>query len=290
MARYVGRRLGGTVLSLIAPGSGQWLLGRTRRSVGFLVAMIVAMLLVPFLGPALLLAAMLLRLAAAIDPLLGRVDPPPLTRGLTGAIVYLMLGVGFVVAVRIVYMEGFRIPSGGMAPTLLPEDRFLARRFGLPPATGEVVVYEALDAGSGDHVQRVVARAGDVVSIRDGLLTVGGQMVTDGAGMPCKVPTDDGEAQATCHAEAIGDQRYQIALGGEPGAGDYPGADGCHPTMESTEDGCRVPDGHLFMLGDNRNDSLDSRQFGPVPEDRVKGVVLFVWYSADGFRFDRALR
>ena len=199
------------------------------------------------------------------------------------------LGIGFIVAVRLLYMEGFRIPSDGMAPTLQPDDRFLARRFGLPPATGEVVVFRALDSEAGNFVQRVVARGGETVAIRSGILTIGNQAITESAGKPCTFRMEEGEVRATCFQEAIGDQRYHIALRGEPGAGDYPGPDGCGPGMDSTAEGCRVPDGHLFMLGDNRNDSFDSRQFGPVPADRVKAVALFIWYSADGLRFDRGL-
>jgi signal peptidase I len=116
---------------------------------------------------------------------------------------------------------------------------------------------------------------------------VDGQALTDAAGAPCKVWHEGEQVDAVCHREQLGEHEYRIAVRprSDDGSMDYPGRSGCGPRMEVAGDGCRVPAGALFLLGDNRNDSFDSRELGALAEGDVKGVALFVWYSKSGFQF-----
>jgi len=274
---------------MVAPGSGHWLVGRERRAIGFFAAIVAATLVVPWAGPVALFAGVLLRLASAIELFFGRIDVPSPARALRGTLAILALGILFVVLIRTRYTEGYRVPGSGMAPTLVPGDLILARKFGASARPGDVIVHAATEPDTGTYVQRVVAGAGEVVAVRAGRLFVNGTPVTGTSGSACALTGELGGGSATCFDERLGDHRYTVAIGGENDFSDFPGVIGCRPGMEAVDGGCRVPDGHLFVLGDDRSHSRDSRHFGPVATDRIEGVVLFVWYGRDGMRWQRNL-
>jgi signal peptidase I len=289
MARHWGRRFGGAAASFVAPGSGQWLCGRSKRAVGFLLAMMVPTMAAPFVGAWAVFLATSVRFVAAAEVFFGRVESALPRRAVPGMGVLLGLGLIFTIVVRWQYMAGFVIPTGGMQPTLQPGDRFMVRKFGLPPAVGDVAVFGGPE-GSGDWVQRVVARGGQVVSVRSGQLFIDGQARTDAAGAPCKVWNHGEQVDAVCHRERLGDHEYRIAVRPIEGSSmDYPGPNGCGSRMEAAGDSCRVPAGALFLLGDNRNDSFDSRELGALAEGDVKAVALFVWHSKSGFHLSGSI-
>jgi signal peptidase I len=141
------------------------------------------------------------------------------------------------VGLRAVVAEPFRIPSGSMAPTLVPGDSVLvdktAYRRG-PPGTGDLVAFHA--PGSGEVLlKRIVALGGQTVGLADGVLVVDGRRRHE--------PYADPQAIDSVYFGPV-----------------------------------RVPHGTVFVMGDDRGDSVDSRQFGPVARDRIIGrVVARIW-------------
>jgi signal peptidase I len=202
-----------------------------------------------------------------------------------------------VVFFRSFVAEAFHIPSGSMIPTLQIGDRIWVNRFvyGLrvplwgkkffarSPSPGEVVVFVHPNKDL-DLIKRVVAVAGDTVEMRDGVLWVDGRPVARRPlGGPCRYHDLD---EASGRWSERGCDAYEETIGGatfttlrDPelrSAGDMPAV--------------KVPPGQVFVLGDNRDNSSDSRYWGFLPIDRIKGRAMFVWWSfggPDGVRWAR---
>ncbi|MFL5579975.1 MAG: signal peptidase I [Gemmatimonadaceae bacterium] len=193
--------------------------------------------------------------------------------------------------IRAFLVEAFRIPSSSMVPTLLVGDWLFVNklRYGphvpftrvtLPgyaePKRGDVVVfqspYQADEAEAGRDatptlVKRLVAVSGDTIQMRGGLLHVNGMPQRQGFGANANfAPGEDhpDEVFAWQNRLAVRGTRF-----GQPPA--VPSHDNWGPLV--------VPKGHLWMLGDNRYCSKDSRYWGPVPRGNVRGRPLFVYYS-----------
>ncbi|MBO1323664.1 signal peptidase I [Acetobacter sp. TBRC 12305] len=187
-----------------------------------------------------------------------------------------------VLVVRTFLFESFVIPSGSMIPTLqvgdyiwvskytygysrfsLPfsPDLFAGRIWGAEPHRGDVVVFRFTKDTSVDYVKRIIGLPGDHVQVTDGHLYLNGQMV------PCTEP----------HPYVARDETG-TALEGEACTEQVPGSAGAatvsHGILKLTDDGPQngtpdyvVPPGYFFAMGDNRDDSADSRFMGDGPKD-----------------------
>lgn len=148
--------------------------------------------------------------------------------------------------------------SQGMNPTLVSGDQFyaLSDRTRYPLERGAVIVYRVQERRF-DIVQRIVGVEGDVVAWDGETLSINGTLLRKGACEP--------EEPTGCHTEELGRRRWRVITQSTP-------------TFELSGN-WEVPQGHLFALGDNRDNSLDSRSTGAVPIDDVKGVAQVIHFS-----------
>ncbi len=192
-------------------------------------------------------------------------------------------------------VEPFKIPSGSMIPTLLVGDLILVNKFtyglrlpvlnskiteGTPPQRGDVMVFRYPPKPSLDYIKRVVGVPGDTVAYLNKRLTINGQPVATSS-----VPEffdEDAMRYFKQYEETLGDKKHRLLNDDErpafiPGADNFAGRDGCLYSVEGVT--CKVPEGHYFMMGDNRDNSLDSRYWGFVPEKNIVGKAFFVWMN-----------
>jgi signal peptidase I len=180
--------------------------------------------------------------------------------------------------------EPFKIPSGSMIPTLLIGDFILVNKYAyglkLPvlntrfisigePKRGDVVVFRyPVDPGV-NFIKRMVGLPGDTITYRSKQLYVNGELISDvrqgaytGADVKCSTPAPD----ALRLQETLGGVTHDILF--HQGT---PGRDGQWV----------VPEGHYFVMGDNRDRSNDSREWGFVPEQNLMGRAVGIWMNFD---------
>ena len=205
-----------------------------------------------------------------------------------------------VFVLRSFLFEPFKIPSGSMIPTLLVGDLILVNKFtygirlpvintklteGTAPKRGDVMVFRYPPKPSLDYIKRVVGVPGDEVAYLDKQLTVNGKPVP-------KRPVPDffdeeGMQYYKQFEEVLGGTRYRILNDDSrpafiPGAENFPLRDNCRYSVEGVT--CKVPEGHYFMMGDNRDNSLDSRYWGFVPDRNIVGRAFFIWMNFGSFK------
>ncbi|MBR8316551.1 signal peptidase I [Burkholderia dolosa] len=200
-----------------------------------------------------------------------------------------------VFVVRSFVVEPFKIPSGSMVPTLQVGDFILVNKFeyglrmpitntkitqGSPLERGDVVVFRYPKDESVDYIKRVIGLPGDTVAYQDKQLTINGQPVPE-TPLPDYFD-DERQNYAKQFEETIGNKKNAILNNPAVppfvmGAYDYPYRDNC--TYNSRGVICKVPPGHYFMMGDNRDNSADSRYWGFVPDKNIVGRAFFIWMN-----------
>jgi len=153
------------------------------------------------------------------------------------------------------------VPTGSMLPAIEPGDRIAISRYHRSPKRGELVAFRSL-RGEEAYVKRVVALGGDTVRITQSRVFVNDNPITltESAGTCSFGP------QCELRKEQLDGNSYRVMLG-------YEGL--AHSDLESVA----VTAGTVFVLGDNRDNSYDSRSFGPVPVESIIGRVQFTWLS-----------
>jgi signal peptidase I len=275
---------------LVGPGGGHVVVGRLRRGALWLAGAFAVLLLLPKLGLWALLAAGIVYVASSIDAAASQSSPerPPTALFVTGVLlIWVALFAGFRAIVRATLAESFRVPSGTMAPSVLPGDLVLIDKLGGGPRRGDIVAFHRqVGDKNQDYLKRVVATGGDSVAVEQGLLIVNGTPAPrarlPGVQAACAPEAEDLALQAdpSCalEQETLDGHSYRIAVE--------------HERDETLGDFAAlvVPDGHVFVLGDNRMNSLDSRHFGPVPHNELIGVARYVligFSNGGGPRWDR---
>ncbi len=211
--------------------------------------------------------------------------------------------------IRAFFIEAFKIPTGSMIPTLMVGDHLFVNKLSygprIPftnvriaefgqPERGEIVVFvfpgEGDDHGK-DFIKRIVAVAGDRVRLTDNVLFVNGEAVITDPGTSRQSCSDDNLTACQCirQTERLGDVTYvtqHVAPGSDVFRGcmnnpDWPSDDprqignsAHNPDFPEVV----VPQGHVFAMGDNRDNSSDGRFWGFIPVEHIKGRALFIWW------------
>jgi signal peptidase I len=191
--------------------------------------------------------------------------------------------------------EPFKIPSGSMIPTLLVGDLILVNKFhygvrlpvinkkiteGTAPARGDVMVFRYPPKPSLDYIKRVVGIPGDEVAYLNKRLSINGKVIETVA-LP-EFFDQDTMRYFKQYQESLGEKKHGILNDDDrpafvPGADDFVFKQNCRYSVEGVV--CKVPEGHYFMMGDNRDNSLDSRFWGFVPDKNIVGRAFFVWMN-----------
>lgn len=197
--------------------------------------------------------------------------------------------------------EPFQIPSGSMMPTLLVGDFILVEKFSYDvkdpvwrktlysnnkPERGDVAVFKYPEQPTIDYIKRVVGLPGDRIIYRDKQLFIAQPCTaerTAQCGTLQKVPLEF-VAEGEFYQDFFPQQRYNETLGevshsilrtqARPEQ-----TQGFFRQPGTAIDEFIVPDGHYFVLGDNRDNSRDSRFWGFVPEHNLVGKAVFIWMS-----------
>jgi signal peptidase I len=214
--------------------------------------------------------------------------------------------IAVVFILRSFLFEPFKIPSGSMIPTLWVGDLILVNKFhygvrlpvinlkitdGNPVERGDVMVFRYPPKPNLDYIKRVIGLPGDEIAYLNKQLTINGQPVP-------KTPLPDFFEEDSLRYIKQFEERIPMGDKPEanvtsvrlhrllndadrpafvPGADEFMFKDNCRYTVEGVT--CKVPAGHYFMMGDNRDNSLDSRYWGFVPEKNIVGKAFFVWMN-----------
>jgi signal peptidase I len=198
------------------------------------------------------------------------------------------------VGIRTIAFEPFNIPSGSMIPTLLVGDYlfvskysygysryslpfgpnlFSGRIFGSLPERGDVAVFKLPRDPSQDYIKRIVGLPGDRIEVRSGILHVNGAAVRREPLGPYTVLGDGPRMTVRLYREVLpGGATHQIIEQSDEAPLDSLGE-------------VRVPENHVFAMGDNRDNSLDSRvqsAVGFIPLENLVGRAEFIFFSVDG--------
>jgi signal peptidase I len=185
-----------------------------------------------------------------------------------------------VLLVRSFLIEPFRIPTGSLEPTLLVGDFVAVNKFSygfrlpvwekkiLPianPKTGDVVVFRWPPDPSYDYIKRVIGVGGDKISYHNKQLTINGQEMKQTF---VTYTTDESSGKAVAkYRENLNGVEHDIFV---------------RPDVAAEDFDLVVPKGQYFMMGDNRDDSADSRYWGFVTDDYLRGKAFAVWMSWNG--------
>jgi signal peptidase I len=184
--------------------------------------------------------------------------------------------------IRIALFEAFEIEGPSMEPSLLNGDRVVVAKFvyglflpfmnqavltwGLPNVGDVVIVRSPRD--NVDIVKRVVALPGDSLELRDGVIYRNGNAVSHVSQGGCKDRPDQGPFGCEWIQEKLGDHTYNTSQNLD--------------SLRHTRAPITIEPGRIYVLGDHRDRSNDSRALGTIPIERVKGRVLSIYWSSEG--------
>jgi signal peptidase I len=195
---------------------------------------------------------------------------------------------------RAFVVEAFKIPSGSMIPTMQVGDHIFVNKFiygvRIPftkikffewrkPKRGEVIVFIYPREPDKDFIKRVVGIEGDRIEVRNNAVYINGKQVprTLEPG-PCRYLDYDEhtrqwkEQGCVKYQESLDGEVYETQVDEQDWTRDFPSPGDPSPYI--------VPKGHVFVMGDNRNNSHDSRYWGPVPLENIKGKAMIIWWSS----------
>ncbi len=234
--------------------------------------------------------------------------------GIRETIKTIVYAVGIALLIRTLLFEPFNIPSGSMKPTLLVGDYLFVSKyaygysryslpFSLPlfegrifaslPERGDVVVFKLPSDNSTDYIKRVVGLPGDRIQVRNGVVYINGEPARLERVGELRDPDEGFGRPAVVYREHLPGNRAHLIMD-------------LYPNGRFDNTGVfEVPEGYIFVMGDNRDNSLDSRSshVGFVPLENLVGRAEILFFSLDpsarfwevwkwpwAIRFDRLFR
>lgn len=201
------------------------------------------------------------------------------------AAIFLPLAVSLLIPfiVREYFYQPFNAPSENMMPGLMPGDYFFARKTAYDePKRGDIVVFKLPRDNRTTYVERLIGMPGDRIQMKEGIVHLNGEALplTRAEGIPCME-----EMRCNFFRETLPDGRSYIVNDIDPNG-----------LVDNTAEYV-VPQGHYFMMGDNRDNSLDSRfaqnapggGVGYVPHENLVGPVVAIFWNSYGIRIDDRL-
>ncbi|MEW6381151.1 MAG: signal peptidase I [bacterium] len=164
----------------------------------------------------------------------------------------IIIAVALALVIRTFIVQAFKIPSGSMIPTLQIGDHILVNKFIYrfeKPQRGDIIVFKYPKDPSRDFIKRLIGRPGDTLEIQNKHVYLNGKAL---------------------------DEPYTIHESGEASMYVPPNRDNFGPIT--------IPEGYFFVMGDNRDCSLDSRFWGLLQEDLIKGKAFIIYWSWDSDR------
>jgi signal peptidase I len=189
-------------------------------------------------------------------------------------VLFILVGVSYppliVHYLRSNVFEAFVIPTASEQPNILPGDRVLVNKLvlrGRYPQRGEVVVFRVPHNRRQNWIKRIIALPGDTVAVRGNEVFLNGKKLERDRVPAASLPS---QGRDEVFMESNSGSRYLVQFS---------------PTEKATANFAekKVPEAMCFVLGDNRNDSSDSRDFGFVPLGEVFAVFQYIYYPADGW-------
>ncbi|MDO5640441.1 MAG: signal peptidase I [Neisseria sp.] len=210
-----------------------------------------------------------------------------------------------VFVLRTFVAEPFQIPSSSMRPGLVVGDFILVNKFSygirmpvinnvLVPVgevqRGDVVVFNYPENTKINYIKRAIGLPGDVVEYRNKVLSINGQTVPDHVTGPQSYTENTREygvitIDAEAYQETIGTHSFEVLkMPGQPSVlphevRRFPYAENCEYAEDGSGFKCTVPAGNYFMMGDNRDNSGDSRYWGFVSDDQIVGKAFLIWMN-----------
>ncbi|WWV75280.1 signal peptidase I [Neisseria leonii] len=218
--------------------------------------------------------------------------------------------IALIFVLRSFIAEPFQIPSSSMRPGLVAGDFILVNKFAYgirtpvvnnvlvdtgKVARGDVMVFNYPESPQVNYIKRVIGLPGDLVEYRNKTLSINGRTVPDSAEGAQSYRENTAQygtvdIRAEVFGETLGGRRFQVLKMPEQPAflpqgvrSGFPFRENCEYAEDGTWFSCRVPEGHYFMLGDNRDNSEDSRYWGFVSDKLVVGKAFLIWMNFGDF-------
>lgn len=268
-------------LSAFFPGIGQFYNGQVIKGLAFIVLMFVAWALKAFFAPLFLVAVL-----GYIFIIKDAFDSAEALKGFNDRffrqgravvmLIVIMIGLQqtpLAVLIKNNVIEAFKMPSGSMLPTMSIGDHFLIGRttsFRSPVKRGDIVVFPYPADPSKNFVKRVIGIGGDKIQIVNGELYINDQLIQAtliGVHENDGLPPSKEYGPPTEYEERIGDAKYRVQYLRDKSATN------AGPWL--------VPQAAVFVMGDNRDNSQDSRFWGSVPQNSIMGTAMKIYWSWD---------